>query len=122
MVLRLTEAEYRRLKRGEKSRGVRGGTRWEEEFDLQLAGAGLAGRYSRELRFRADRRFRFDFAFLPEMLAVEIDGAVHRIKKRFHSDVEKSQLAILGGWRVLRVSPAQVRSGHALALVCKLLR
>jgi very-short-patch-repair endonuclease len=122
VALRLTEAEFERLRDRKARRATtRTGTRWEDEFDRQLRVAGYAGRFVRELRFAPDRRFRFDFAFVADNLAVEIDGAVHRIKKRFSGDLEKGQLALLGGWRVLRVSPAEVRTGHALTLLRKLL-
>lgn len=127
--MRVTVAQYRALmRRLGPARDIfklgllpRSGTQWEELLDAQLRREGYAGRYVRELRFLPDRRFRFDFAFPRENLAVEIDGVVHRIKKRFDSDREKHQLALMGRWRVLHVSPAEVRSGHALALVCKLL-
>lgn len=123
--LRLTQAEYDRLvakRQGKAARArSRRSTRWEAEFERQLLDAGLGSRFVREYRFESDRRYRFDFACVPERLAVEIDGAVHRIKKRFHADLEKGQLALIGRWRVLHVSPAQVRDGSALTLVTGLL-
>jgi very-short-patch-repair endonuclease len=51
------------------------------------------------------------------MLAVEIDGAVHRIKGRFKADLERHNLAQLLGWLVLRFSPADVKSGRALGVL-----
>ena len=115
--MRLTEAEYQALVRRKRGGGivrVLTGRRWEDEFAAQLDAAGF--HYLREFRFIPERRFRFDFAFLPPLIAFEIDGAVHRIKARFMGDREKGNLATLRGWRVLHVSPAQVRSGEALAL------
>ena len=123
---RLTEEEYRKLL--SRQRGARApegvvsrltGRRWEEAFALQLDAVGVP--YLREFKFQADRRFRFDFAFVPQLVAVEIDGAVHRIKKRFFSDREKRNLAVLGGWSVLHAGPDQVRSGEALDLLLRML-
>lgn len=122
--MRLTQAEYNAyLRRGQGGGIVRmlTGRRWEDEFATQLDAAGV--QYLREFRFMPERRFRFDFVILPPMdsaapwIAFEIDGVVHRIKGRFNADREKGNLATLRGWRVLHVSPAQVRTGEALALV-----
>jgi len=51
------------------------------------------------------------------MLAIEIDGSVHRIKGRFKADLERHNLAQLLGWRVLRFSPADVKSGKAIGVL-----
>jgi very-short-patch-repair endonuclease len=60
------------------------------------------------------RGWRLDFAWPDRMLAVEIDGAVHRIKGRFRSDIERHNVLALLGWRVLRFSPSDVSSGKAI--------
>ena len=113
--MRLTEAEYQALRNRRIKLGVVAltGKRWENEFAWQLDQARIA--YLREVQFLMARKFRFDFVIEPK-IAVEIDGAVHRIKGRFNGDREKGNLAVLHGWRVLHFSPAQVRSGDALAL------
>jgi len=120
--VRLTEAEYRdliaRRTKANQSRMVLTGKRWENDFALQLDQARIG--YLREVQFLMARRFRFDFVIEPK-IAVEIDGVVHRIKGRFASDREKGNLAVLHGWRVLHFSPAQVRSGDALALTQQVL-
>ena len=70
-----------------------------------------------EYRFHATRGWRFDLCWPALKLAVEVDGAVHRIKERFLADMEKHQAAFAAGWRVLRVAPRQVRNGAAVELV-----
>jgi len=55
-------------------------------------------------------------------IAVEVDGVVHRIKAQFQRDREKHNLALIAGWRVLHVSPDDVRSGKALFVLDCLLR
>jgi very-short-patch-repair endonuclease len=73
------------------------------------------------------RRFRFDFAWPARLLAVEVDGGTwtggrHTRGKGYEGDCEKANEAICLGWRVLRVTTAQVSSGQALAWIERLLR
>ena len=92
------------------------GDRWPLELDRQLRLAGIEDQ-ELEYRFTVERKWRFDIAWPKRMFAVEVDGAVHRIKSRFKADLEKHQAAFRFNWRVLRVSPAQVISGEALQMV-----
>ena len=72
----------------------------------------------REYRFDAVRRWRFDFAWPAERVAVEIegilygDGGRHQRPKGFLADCEKYEAALAQGWRVYRV-PGQwvIRGG-----------
>lgn len=66
------------------------------------------------------RNFAFDRAWPELRIAVEIEGGVHRTKKRFESDAEKYFLAALHGWRVFRVTPGMVKSGLARELLKQL--
>lgn len=74
-----------------------------------------------EYPFMRGRLWRFDFAWPREMLAVEVEGAVHRIKSRFKGDIPKYAEALLLGWRVLRVGSDQVKDGTALTWIKKAL-
>src|SRR3990167_11379402 len=61
----------------------------------------------REYKFLKDRRFRFDFAWKKQKIAVEIEGGIwihgaHVRSKHFISDCDKYNLAVLNGWRVFR--------------------
>lgn len=76
----------------------------------------------REYRFAPDRKWRFDFAWPDEKLAVEVEGGVwsggrHTRGAGFLKDAEKYNRAALMGWRVLRFDTAQVRDGTAIAAV-----
>lgn len=64
--------------------------------------------------FYPGRKFELDFAWPDRKFAVEVDGEVHRIKERFHADVEKHALAFLSGWAVLRVDGRSIRNGAAV--------
>lgn len=78
--------------------------------------------FEREYRFDSERRFRFDFAWPFLKLAVEVEGGVfsagaHSRPLGIIRDMEKGNLAVLLGWSVLRFTPAQIKSGAAIALV-----
>ena len=67
----------------------------------------------REHVFCPGRRFRFDFAWIEQKIAVECEGGVwsrgrHTRGQGFTADTEKYNLAVLHGWRVLRYTPQTV--------------
>ena len=86
-----------------------------------------------EYVFAPPRRWRFDFAWPAQRVAVEVDGAIftagrHARGAGIVADAEKYEAALLGGWRVYRVpsrwiagSPAQVRPGAVLSTLRNLL-
>ena len=80
-----------------------------------------------EHRFHPTRRWRFDFAWPEQRIAVEVDGAVftggrHTRGAGYEKDLEKLSEALCLGWRVLRVSTGMVRDGRALGYIEKLLK
>jgi very-short-patch-repair endonuclease len=90
----------------------------EETLALHLRALG-APPHVRQHRFGAeiDRDWRFDFCWPARRLAVEVDGAVHRIKGRFRADLERHNVAQMLGWTVLRFSPRDVASGKAVDVI-----
>ena len=80
----------------------------------------------REWAFAKPRRWRFDFCFPKEKLAVEIDGGTwiqgrHNRGSSIKKDYEKHNTAALLGWTVLRFTTAMVKSGAAINLVLEAL-
>lgn len=70
-----------------------------------------------EHRFAPPRRWRFDWAFVEQRIAVEVEGGVfmkgggrHTRGAGFRNDVEKYGEAAALGWRVFRVLPEQLIS------------
>lgn len=60
-----------------------------------------------EYRFHPERKWRFDFAYIKQKIAIEIEGAVwsrgrHTRGTGFIADCEKYNDAAKRGWRVLR--------------------
>lgn len=98
-------------------------TKLEDALAFQIKAAGLPIP-EREWRFHPTRRWRFDFAWPGDKLAVEVEGGIwlslkgkkgrHNTGKGIEEDMVKYNAAALLGWRVLRVSPGHVRSGEAL--------
>lgn len=80
----------------------------------------------REYRFSPTRKWRFDFAFPQQKVAVEIEGGVfangrHNRGFGFETDMEKYNAAVMLGWRVLRYSTGMVVAGLAIIDVEKIL-
>lgn len=106
-------------RRGIRKRGI--------DYEETLAHALMSNtfglsRFERQYLFAPGRKYRADFFFPDHNLIVEIDGAVHRIKARFKADIERDQVIFFLGYRKLRISTAQVRSGEAVQLIERALR
>jgi very-short-patch-repair endonuclease len=83
------------------------------KFELLCKAHGLEP--TPEWRF-CERRWRFDFAFVDQRVAVEIDGAVwargrHQRPKGFISDCDKLNTAQMNGWVVLRFTDEHMKDG-----------
>lgn len=68
----------------------------------------------REYQFHATRKWLFDFAFIEQRIAVEVDGGNwinggHNTGTGRDRDNEKQNAAVLGGWRVLRFTASMLR-------------
>ena len=78
-----------------------------------------------EWRFDAIRGWRFDYAWIYQKVAVEVDGGVwiggrHNRGAGFIEDQRKLNCATLHGWRVLRYTPD--RLGEAIDDLREILR
>ena len=68
---------------------------------------------TREYKFCKTRRWRFDFAFVAQKVAIEIDGGQWKARGGRHAtdkDREKLNKAAAQGWRVLRYSPEMLNA------------
>lgn len=68
-----------------------------------------------EYRFDDTRKWRFDFAFIQHMVAVEIEGGNfsggrHVRGKGYQDDCYKYNKALELGWRVLRYTPNMLKN------------
>jgi very-short-patch-repair endonuclease len=74
---------------------------------------------TREYRFDPVRKWRFDFAWPDQRVAVEIDGGIwtksgHSTGGGIMRDMEKSNAAQLDGWLVLRFTDKHLEDGSAI--------
>ena len=73
----------------------------------------------REHKFHPKRKWRLDFAWPAQKVALECEGAVwtggrHVSGSGFTEDCTKYAEATLLGWRVFRATSAHVKSGEAV--------
>lgn len=97
---------------------VYGLSQLEETFAFQVRAMKFSDPV-REYKFHPKRKWRLDFAWPEEKLAVEIEGAVwtggrHTTGVGFTTDCEKYAEAMCLGWTILRVTGSQVHSGQAI--------
>jgi very-short-patch-repair endonuclease len=75
--------------------------------------------FRQHYRFSTVRRFELDIAIPEHRIGVEIDGGVytrqaHGSISGIKRDMEKHNLLVLQGWRVLRFRPDEVACGKAV--------
>lgn len=92
---------------------------------LQIRAYGLP-QPETEFRFHPVRKWRLDVAFPDRKIGVEIEGGVwvkgrHTTGAGFEADAAKYAEAMCIGWRVLRVTPGQIKRGEAIQWLSKIL-
>jgi hypothetical protein len=118
---RMTIAEYRSLT-GQSKQGavaVKQLSPLEELFLRQVRGCDVPEPES-QWRFLHNRRFRFDFAWPKNKLALEIQGGYYsngRHNRDPIADAKKANIAGLHGWTIIFAKPDDVRNGSALCWV-----
>ncbi len=83
--------------------------------------------FEAEYQFHPKRKWRFDFAFPAEMVAIEVQGGLHTAGRHtrgnaLEHEYEKLCEAAILGWRVLFVSSRMVLSGDAVKYVNRIIR
>jgi very-short-patch-repair endonuclease len=76
----------------------------------------------KEHQFLSTRKFRFDYAWIEQKIALEVEGGVwiqgrHTRGAGFVKDMEKYNLACVAGWKVLRFTPQQLRKKETYNLL-----
>jgi len=79
-----------------------------------------------EFRFHPVRRWRFDFAWPDQKIALEVEGGIfvmgrHSRGAGMEADMEKYAAALVSGWKVLRISPKHLTTGQGVAWLGRLL-
>jgi very-short-patch-repair endonuclease len=80
-----------------------------------------------EHKFLENRKFRFDFAWIDCKLAVEIEGGVwsngrHTRGVGYVKDMEKYNLAVKNGWKVLRFTPQDLKKSETYVFISEVFK
>lgn len=96
-------------------------------FRQHLMERGLDAGCERELVFAPPRRWRFDFSWPDQLIAVEIEGGSwvggrHMRGKPFEGDCDKYNEAAALGWRIFRFTTDQVNDGRAIEFMARVFK
>lgn len=99
---------------------------WSVTFDQQCRLAGLPEPMA-EYRFHDKRKWRVDWCFVAEKVALEVEGGAwvggrHTRGAGFLKDCEKYNTLACLGYRLIRVTPQQIENGEALNWAAKILQ
>lgn len=80
-----------------------------------------------EHRFMSDRRFRFDYAWVEQHVALEVEGGIwtggrHTRGSGFLRDMSKYNHAAVRGWYVVRCTPSTLRTKETVDMLKALLK
>ncbi len=97
----------------------------EAELALQIRAAKMPEPV-REYKFHPTRKWRFDFCWPGQRVAVEVNGGIwtngrHNRGAGMESDSDKRTEATMLGWKVLDFTARTIRSGRAIQYLEKLL-
>ncbi|BCT88956.1 DUF559 domain-containing protein [Acinetobacter variabilis] len=125
-------AEYKKMvkstrPKGRSTRPKVKGEKVPNEFEAKLARElkTLKIKFEQEFYFHPDRKWRADFHLIDKKILVEIEGGIwsggrHTRGKGYLGDMEKYNAATMMGFQVIRFSTDQVKSGHAIQQIEKM--
>lgn len=88
----------------------------------QFASQELGVEVVKEHQFHPNRKWRFDYAFLDNKIALEVEGGVYTSGRHirpvgFLNDMEKYNAAAMMGWRVLRCTPKTLLTMPTITMI-----
>ena len=127
-------AEYKKMVKATrpKGRSKRPKVKSEKvpnEFEAKLARElkVLRIEFQQEFEFHQVRKWRADFHLIGKKILVEVEGGIwiqgggrHTRAKGYLGDMEKYNAATMMGFQVIRFSTDQVKSGHAIQQIVKM--
>ena len=125
-------AEYKKMvkvtkPKGRSTRPKVKGEKVPNEFEAKLARElkALKINFEQEFYFHPERKWRADFHLVDKKILVEVEGAIwsggrHTRGKGYIGDMEKYNAATMMGFQVIRFSTDQVKSGHAIQQIEKM--
>ena len=113
-----------------KGRSIRSKVKGEKvpnEFEAKLARElkTLKIDFEQEFKFHPERKWRADFHLIGKKILIEVEGGIwsggrHTRGKGYIGDIEKYNAAVMLGYQVIRFSTDQVKSGHAIQQIEKM--
>jgi len=125
-------AEYKKMvkatrPKGRSTRPKVKGEKVSNEFEAKLARElkTLKIKFEQEFYFHPERKWRADFHLIDKKILVEVEGGIwsggrHTRGKGYLGDMEKYNVATMMGFQVIRFSTDQVKSGHAIQQIEKM--
>ena len=125
-------AEYKKMVKATRSKGrsTRPNVKGEKVtnmFEAKLARElkTLKIEFEQEFYFHPGRKWRADFHLIDKKILVEVEGGIwsggrHTRGKGYLGDIEKYNAATMMGFQVIRFSADQVKSGHAIQQIEKM--
>jgi len=125
-------SEYKKMVKATRSKGrsIRPkvkGAKIPNEFEAKLARElkTLKINFEQEFEFHPKRKWRADFHLVGKKILVEVEGGIwsggrHTRGKGYIGDMEKYNAATMMGFQVIRFSTDQVKSGHAIQQIEKM--
>ena len=125
-------AEYKKMvkatrPKGRSKRPKVKGEKVLNEFETKLARElkALKINFEQEFYFHPERKWRADFHLVNKKILVEVEGGIwtggrHTRGKGYLGDLEKYNAATMMGFQVIRFSTDQVKSGHAIQQIEKM--
>ena len=103
---------------------LRGGSQLERDFLMRWCSIKNSPDLVREHVFHPGRRWRFDFAHMDSMVAIELEGGIwsggrHTRGSGFQQDCMKYLEAVLDGWTVVRLTPAMAEDVGTLVRLAR---
>ncbi|QIC64476.1 DUF559 domain-containing protein [Acinetobacter schindleri] len=126
-------AEYKKMVKaiGSKGRSKRPKVKGEKipnEFEAKLARElkTLKIDFEQEFYFHPERKWRADFHLIGKKILVEVEGGIwsggrHTRGRGYIGDMKKYNAATMMGYQVIRFSTDQVKSGHAIQQIEKMI-
>lgn len=125
-------AEYKKMvkatrPKGRSKRPKVKGEKVQSEGEVKLATAlkALKIDFEQEFKFHPERKWKADFHLVGKKILVEVEGGIwsggrHTRGKGYIGDMEKYNAATMMGFQVIRFSTDQVKSGHAIQQIEKM--
>lgn len=120
------KSSAKKPKHSRKGNTPAGPSSLEQLLLMHLKAENLTAGLAQEYAFHPERKWRMDFAWPENKIAIEVEGGVwtqgrHTRPQGFINDTHKYNQAAILGWTVLRFTEQCIKSGEAIKSIKSLL-